>query len=180
MAAPRLRVPSSPAAGSRLARTAQQVSDEVELYHRTYTTLLRSSGETLLRVLEPSHRSMSSSLHALAGSEELDLGAFLYSIRRLPDEVSTARVIVMGQEAEVFARQGIGPLEEWTPLEAPARRRRWYDDGSGTMAVLLASASDLDDLIPTLVAYQIEWNKLRLRLRGADWPHAGELPDAAD
>jgi hypothetical protein len=163
-----------------LARRAQQVSDEVELYHRTYTTLLRSSGETLLRVLEPSHRSMTSSLHALAGSEELDLGAFLYAIRRLPDEVAGARVIVMGQEAEVFARHGVGPLDDWTPLEAPARRRRWYDDGRGTMAVLLASASDLDDLIPTLVAYQIEWNKLRLRLRGADWPRLGEAPEPAD
>ncbi len=177
MAAPRLRVPSPPATGSQLARTAQQVSDEVELYHRTYTTLLRSSGETLLRVLEPSHRSMTSSLHALAGSEELDLGAFLYAIRRLPDAVAGARVIVMGQEAEVFARHGIGPLDDWMPLEAPARRRRWYDDGNGTMAVLLASASDLDDLVPTLVAYQIEWNKVRLRLRGADWPQAGEAPD---
>ena len=178
MAVPRLRVPNAPPSGSPLARTAQQVSDEVELYHRTYTTLLRSSGETLLRVLEPSHRSMTSSLHALAGSQELDLGAFLYAIRRLPDEVAAARVIVMGQEAEVFARHGIGPLDEWTPLEAPARRRRWYDDGKGTMAVLLASASDLDDLIPTLVAYQIEWNKLRLRLRAADWPPDGEAPDA--
>jgi hypothetical protein len=171
MAVPRLRVPrNAPSSGSPLARNAQQVSDEVELYHRTYTTLLRSSGETLLRVLEPSHRSMSSSLHSLAGSEELDLGAFLYAIRRLPDAVSTARVIVMGQEAEEFARQGIGPLVDWVPLEAPARRRRWYDDGRGTMAVLLASASDLDDLVPTLVAYQIEWNKLRLRLRASDWP----------
>ena len=86
----------------------------------------------------------------------------------------------MGQEAEVFARHGIGPLEDWPPLEAPARRRRWYDDGNGTMAVLLASASDLDDLVPTLVAYQIEWNKLRLRLRSADWPRAGEAPDPAE
>jgi hypothetical protein len=180
VAAPRLRVPNSPPAASPLARRAQQVSDEVELYHRTYTTLLRSSGETLLRVLEPSHRSMSSSLHALAGSEELDLGAFLYAIRRLPDEVAGARVIVMGQEVEVFARHSVGPLEDWTPLEAPARRRRWYDDGNGTMAVLLASASDLDDLIPTLVAYQIEWNKLRLRLRGADWPRPGEAPEPAE
>src|SRR5918992_3298520 len=180
MAAPRLRVQSSPPSGGRLARTAQQVSDEVELYHRTYTTLLRSSGETLLRVLEPSPRSMTSSLHSLAGSEELDLGAFLYAIRRLPDAVSAARVIIMGQEAEVFARHGIGPLDEWTPLEAPARRRRWFDDGKGTMAVLLASASDLDDLIPTLVAYQIEWNKLRLRLRSADWPRPGEAPDPAE
>jgi hypothetical protein len=181
MAVPRLRVPSNaPSSGSPLSRNAQQVSDEVELYHRTYTTLLRSSGETLLRVLEPSHRSMTSSLHALAGSEELDLGAFLYAIRRLPDAVSNARVIVMGQEAEVFARHGIGPLDDWTPLEAPARRRRWYDDGKGTMAVLLASASDLDDLIPTLVAYQIEWNKLRMRLRAADWPPTDRAPDAAE
>jgi hypothetical protein len=181
MAVPRLRVPSNaPSSGSPLGRNAQQVSDEVELYHRTYTTLLRSSGETLLRVLEPSHRSMSSSLHALAGSEELDLGAFLYAIRRLPDAVSTARVIVMGQEAEVFARRGIGPLDDWTPLEAPARRRRWYDDGQGTMAVLLASASDLDDLVPTLVAYQIEWNKLRLRLRASDWPPDVDELDPAE
>jgi hypothetical protein len=36
--------------------------------------------------------------------------------------------------------------------------------------VLIASASDVDDLIPTLVAFQIEWNKLRVRQRAAGWP----------
>ena len=86
----------------------------------------------------------------------------------------------MGQEAEVFARHGIGPLEDWTPLEAPARRRRWYDDGDGTMAVLLASASDLDDLIPTLVAYQIEWNKLRAAAARRRLAAAGEAPEPAE
>ena len=44
-----------------------RLSDEVELYQRTYTTLLRSSGETHLRVLESSHLAMGSSLHPLAG-----------------------------------------------------------------------------------------------------------------
>ena len=38
------------------------------------------------------------------------------------------------------------------------------------LAVLLASESDVDDLIPTLVAYQIEWNKLRRRMLAAGWP----------
>src|SRR3954451_7296585 len=134
MAVPRLRVQSSgqPRHGA-LRQAAAQVSDEVDLYHRTYTTLLRSSGETLLRVLEPAHRSMTSSLHALAGAEELDLGAFIYAIRRLPDSIGSARVVVMGQEAEAFARNHIGPLETWRPLEAPARRRRWYDDDEGTL-----------------------------------------------
>jgi len=46
--------------------------------------------------------------------------------------------------------------------------------------VLLGSASDLDDLIPTLVAYQIEWNKLRRRLRGVGWPRAQGLPGAEE
>ena len=87
MAVPRLRVSGSPPGG--LAReSAVQVSDEVELYHRTYTTLLRSSGETRLRVLEPSHAAMNSSLHSLAQSlDEPDLGAFLYAMRRLPASI---------------------------------------------------------------------------------------------
>jgi hypothetical protein len=142
-------------------------SDEVELYQRTYMTLLRSSGETRLRVLEPSHRAMGSSLHSLADSDELDLGAFLYAVRRLPDGIAGARLIVLGQEAEDLQDAGLA-VGEWQEVEAAARRRRWYDSGEGVLGVLIASASDVDDLIPTLVAYQIEWNKLHLRLRGRD------------
>jgi hypothetical protein len=146
-----------------------RLSDEVELYQRTYNTLLRSSGETHLRVLESSHRQMSSSLHPLADSDEPDLGAFLYSIRRLPDGIVGAELVIMGQEAEVFARNGI-VIDDWEEADAPARRRRWHDGGDGVHAVLLASASDVDDLIPTLVAFQIEWNKIRVRQRAAGWP----------
>ena len=148
-----------------------RLSDEVELYQRTYTTLLRSSGETQLRVLESSHRAMGSSLHPLAASEELDLGAFLYAIQRLPDGIIGAQLVVMGQDAEALTASGI-PIDAWQEAEAPARRRRWYDSGVGTLAVLLASASDVDDLVPTLVALQIEWNKIRVRMRAAGWPKA--------
>jgi hypothetical protein len=148
---------------------AGRLSDEVELYQRTYNTLLRSSGETALRVLESGHRAIGSSLHPLAGSDEPDLGAFLYAIRRLPDGIAGAGLVIMGQEAEVFARNGI-VIDEWEETDAPARRRRWHDGGGGTHAVLLASASDVDDLIPTLVAFQIEWNKIRVRQRAAGWP----------
>jgi len=152
-----------------------RLSDEVELYQRTYTTLLRSSGETQLRVLEPSHMAMGSSLHPLAASEELDLGAFLYAVQRLPDGIAGAELVVMGQEAEQLTASGI-PVESWEEAEAPARRRRWYDGGEGTLAVLLASSSDVDDLVPTLVAFQIEWNKIRVRMRAAGWPQA-DSPD---
>ncbi len=151
------------------AEEAGRLSDEVELYQRTYNTLLRSSGETALRVLESSHRAMGSSLHPLAASDEPDLGALIYAIRRLPDAIAGAELVIMGQEAEVFARNGI-VIDEWEEANAPARRRRWHDSGGGMHAVLLASASDVDDLIPTLVAMQIEWNKIRVRQRAAGWP----------
>ena len=160
--------------GPRPGSSAENLDDAVELYQRTYSTLLRSSGETRLRVLEPSHRAMESSLHPLAGRDELDLGAFLYAIRRLPAGIVRARRIVMGQDPAQFARSGIGPLEEWEPVEAPARRRRWYDGGGDTLAVLLASESDVDDLIPTLVAFQIEWNKINQRMRAAGWPEGDD------
>src|SRR3954449_12970606 len=177
MAVPRLRVPPSSHGGIRQAVG----SEEVELYHRTYTTLLRSSGETRLRVLEPSHAAMNSSLHSLAYSpEQPDLGAFLYSLKRLPAMIWRASVIVMGQEAEAFLRAGIGRIEDWEAAEAPARRRRWYDSGRGTLAVLLASSSDLDDVIPTLVAYQLEWNKLHALFRAANLPEEPESDDLAE
>ncbi len=140
------------------------LSDDVQLYHRTYTTLLRSSGETRVKVLEPSHVAMNSSLHPLAADDELDLGAFLYAVRRLPDEIAEARLIVLGQEQRQFGDAGFD-LADWPQAESPARRRLWHV-GDGVLAVLLASSSDVDDLIPTVVAFQIEWNKIRARLRG--------------
>jgi hypothetical protein len=154
-----------------------RLSDEVELYQRTYNTLLRSSGETQLRVLEPSHRAMGSSLHPLAASDEIDLGAFIYAVRRLPDGIVGAHLVVMGQDVEDLTASGI-PVESWREAEAPGRRRRWYDGGDGTLAVLMASASDVDDLVPTLVAFQIEWNKIRTRQRAAGWPEdtAADIP----
>src|SRR3954469_10379687 len=129
---PLLPMTPSPAT---LRAPAGQLSDEVELYHRTYTTLLRSSGEALLRVLESAHRTMGSSLHPLAASEEPDLGAFIYATRRLPDAIFGGRLVVMGQEGEAFQRAGLGLADDWPPLEAPARRRHWYDAGDGRLAV---------------------------------------------
>jgi hypothetical protein len=166
--------------GPRVARSAgSEEPDGVELYHRTYTTLLRSSGETHLRVLEPSHRAMRASLHPFAGEEMLDLGAFLYCVRRLPEEIIRGHVVLLGQDRAVFATAGIN-LDDWREAEAAARRRHWFDGGTGRMAVLLSSASDLDDLVPTLVAYQIEWNKLHGRLRGSGWNElAADLDPAA-
>src|SRR5215831_16505330 len=142
----------------------------VELYVRTYSTMLQSSGEIRLETLTHAHLGVASSLHPLAGRPQMDMGAFLYSARRLPYAISGSRRVILGQSVHGF-RVALGiEVADWERVKAPARRRPWYWDGEGTLAVVLASPSDIDDLVPTLVAYQIEWNKLHRAVRevGAD------------
>jgi hypothetical protein len=142
--------------------------DAVELYTRTYGTLLRSSGETKLKVLEQSHIGMESSLHPKAGAAEPDTGALIYALRRLPACITQVRHIVLGQSAEVFKRMLHVDVERWQMQSSPGRRRRYYYDGKETLAVYIASPSDIDDVIPQLVALQIEWNKLHALLSAED------------
>jgi hypothetical protein len=134
--------------------------DEVELYTRTFTTVLRSSGEVRLRTFERAHLGMHSSLHPLGEAKLVDIGALLYSLHRLPPVTIDLRHVVLGQSPEQLLRTAVPGKVSWQPVVAPGRRRRWWwDPDSGTLAVALASSSDLDDLVPTLVALQIEWNK---------------------
>ncbi len=135
-------------------------SEEVELYLRTYYSLLRSTSEVQIRTLEEVHSGMNSLLHTGARSESPDMSAFIYSLLRLPDCIHKARTIVLGQSVKVFSREGFGDIESWQVVTARARRRRCYYDGDDTIACIIASRSDIDDVVPMLTAYQIEWNKL--------------------
>jgi hypothetical protein len=137
----------------------------VELYVRTYTTMLQSSGDIKVESLVQAHLGMGSVLHPLAAEPQTDMGALLYAVRRLPEAISRCRHVVMGQSPQGFRAVLGADILTWQALKAPARRRRWYQDGNTTLAVLIASTSDIDDLVPTLVAYQIEWNKLHNSLR---------------
>src|SRR5437016_11818035 len=132
----------------------------VELYVRTYTTMLQSSGDIKIESLVQAHLGMGSVLHPLAAQPQSDMGALLYAVRRLPAAISRCRRVVMGQSPQGFKAVLGAEIMGWEAVKAPARRRRWYHDGKNTLAVLIASKSDIDDLVPTAVASQIQRNKL--------------------
>jgi hypothetical protein len=140
-------------------------SEEIELYQRTYYSLLRSTAEVKIRAWDEVHAGTNSLLHPAARGMKADMSAFIYSILRLPTCMPEVRLVVLGQSAEVFASAGYGDVSSWKEVYAPARRRRCYFDGNHTLACYIASRSDIDDVIPLLTAYQIEWNKLHNRLR---------------
>lgn len=135
-------------------------SEEIELYIRTYYSLLRSSHAVQLDALVEAHVAMNSSLHVNARQPTPDASALFYAIMRLPLCIADVNLVVMGQTDRVFRDHGYHNIEEWAPVSAAARRRRMAFDGKHTLAAYIASRSDIDDLIPILVAYQIEWNKL--------------------
>jgi hypothetical protein len=141
---------------------------EVDLYIRTYTTLLQSSGVVAVASLEPAHIGVASALHAGATEVAPDMSAFIYSTQRLPACIVDVRHIILGQNVSALAQAGYGRLDSWQLQTAPGRRRQWHYDGDETLAATIASTSDLDDLIPTIVAYQIEWNKMHRLIRASD------------
>src|SRR5579875_3003749 len=90
---------------------------DVELYIRTYNTLLRSSGEVNLKALVQAHLNIDSSLHPDARSPYPDMSAFIYSVLRLPASVIHCKLVLLGQAEEVFLRQGFC-VNDWESVTA--------------------------------------------------------------
>lgn len=159
-------------------------SGEIDLYLRTMYSLLRTTAEVQIRTLEEVHAGINSPLHANARLENPDTAAFTYSLLRLPPCMPQVRSVILGQSSELFARSGYPNIENWQPVSARARRRRCYFNRTDTLACFIASRSDIDDVVPALTAYQIEWNKLHNLLKECpdtviDGAERGE-PEAID
>ena len=85
-------------------------SDEIDLYIRTYYSLLRSSGEVRVRAFEESHCFSDSSLHSGARSSTPDVAAFAYSAALATDRVRCGRRVVHAR-ARDGDRTRVGAVE---------------------------------------------------------------------
>lgn len=138
-------------------------SNEIDLYIRTYYSLLRSSGKVRVRAFEEAHAFSNSSLHAGARDATPDVAAFAYSAARLPACMPNVERLVAGQSLEQFAAAELD-VATWETVVTRGRRRPSRFDGDATLAMFITSASDIDDLVPIVTAYQIEWNKMHVAL----------------
>ena len=131
---------------------------EVDLFVRSYQTLLRSTGEVRVAGLLEPYLAMDPTLHSRARNPQPDAAALTYVGLRLPPSMPDVRLVLLSTSIEAIQSRGYD-LTDWQPQTSPARRRRQLYDGGERVAILVSSPSDLDDLIPALVAYEIEWNK---------------------
>jgi len=140
-------------------------SEEIQLYMRTYYSLLRSTDAIKIETLVESHMAMRSSLHEHATVPEPDVSALMYSALRLPACMVQVEEVLIGQMERAFIAGGYKNIATWERVYAPGRRRRAQFDGDSKLAVYIVSRSDIDDLVPILTAFQIEWNKLHRLLQ---------------
>jgi hypothetical protein len=148
-----------------LRTVPETINEEVDLYIRTYYSLLRSSQAIRVRSLEDTHAGTHASLHPKADDPEPDVQALVYASTRLPMCIYKVKLVLLGQSDEVFSRRARVDVSSWHRVFAMARRRKMFFDGKDTLAAYIGSVSDIDDLIPILTAYQIEWNKLHQRFQ---------------
>ncbi|MBL9099335.1 MAG: hypothetical protein JNL82_00170 [Myxococcales bacterium] len=142
-------------------------SDEIDLYIRTYYSLLRSSGDVRVRAFEEVHVFSDSSLHAGARGPDPDVAAFAYSAARLPRCMPDVRRLVLGQSHESFEAAGF-EIRGWQRVLTRGRRRPLRFDGVDILGAFISSTSDIDDLVPTITTYQIVWNQMHVRLHDSE------------
>ncbi len=142
-------------------------SDEIDLYIRTYYSLLRSSGDVRVRAFEEAHVFSDSSLHAGARGPVPDVAAFAYSAARLPPCMPQVRRLVLGQSHESFEAAGFA-IRGWPRVQTRGRRRPLRFDGVDVLGAFISSTSDIDDLVPTITAYQIVWNQMHVHLHDSE------------
>jgi hypothetical protein len=156
-----------------------RASEEIDLYIRTIYSLLKSTTPVRIRSFEEVHAGMNSSLHPHAKHDTPDISSFIYATLRLPECIKDVKIVLLGQTATVFQQSGFNDVEQWTQVSARARRRRCYYDDDNLLACFIASRSDIDDVVPLLTAFQIEWNKLHQLLQDFPAPDLENLtPDS--
>ncbi len=149
----------------------------IEEHIRAYRSLLQQ-GPLRLALLEEGHARMGASLHPLASSDDVDVSAFLYSARRLPDCIVKVDRVVMGKSDVALRSSGLVEPSRCVQVQARARRRLTLFDGQKTLAAHVCSPSDLDDLVPALTCFQMEWNKMHSKLARSDLRRAiGSKPE---
>src|SRR5919202_6187932 len=116
--------PVDGALASSSARLAGR--EAVDLFVRSYQTLLRSTGEVRVAGLLEPYLAMAPVLHARARDALPDAAAITYVGLRLPACMPRVRLVLLGASLDNMASRGLSDVADWIPQSAPARRRRQF------------------------------------------------------
>ena len=142
----------------RVGRIGIESNESISRFIKLTYMTIRSTGKIPLRRLESAYSAICPCMHEHVQDGIFDIGAFGYVSARLPECIFASRNIILGQSETFFEEMGVA-ISSWNEVYAKSRRRRYLYDGNETIVAFISSKSDIDDVIPSLLCLQIEWNK---------------------
>jgi CRP-like cAMP-binding protein len=155
-----------------ILRTKQRIFDAFDRFEVEVMRGVAQGYVNVPRLLE-FYRDLQPALHPFLESQEIDLAALRYAVRRLPENLTRTFVFRLADElselwteAPAGEEGGFGHLR---PVATQARRREVFESMPGQNLVMLRDgSSDLLDLVSLLCLYGTEAAKLRRRLLSGD------------
>jgi CRP-like cAMP-binding protein len=150
---------------ARNLRQKQNLFVALEVFHAAVNESVANGVLDLSKLLK-SYRQLAPALHPGAVRSEIDTGAWLYAIRRLPENITQSFVMLLSSNLPVLLSR---PGNIATPVDTKARRRAIWELTAGKVMVQLRDGqTDLIDLITNLCLHAVEARKIRKRIHS---PH---------
>lgn len=140
----------------------------VRQHIKAYYSKLLSGQEFCISDIELTYRQMSPSIHRKLSTDDVDVDVLNYCLNRLPPQIYFTKNIVIAQNRQILLNNGYD-VNSWIKVESNSRRRKsFYSPTLATIAFVIASDADIDDLINILIATEIELNKIKNKLKAGD------------
>ncbi|MBU4210401.1 hypothetical protein KKC08_00765 [Patescibacteria group bacterium] len=137
--------------------TDEKIKKHIDFYYNA----LKPQVELKLSSLTETYKEIKPLLHKDLSSPFLDTSALNYALSRLPPSIFFAKKILILQDTDQLKIAGT-IAKSWKKETALSRRRStFYNFFTQTLAFLISSDSDIDDLINLLIAYFLEMDKIR-------------------
>lgn len=136
------------------------IDQSISRHITSYRRLLDLGKEIQLSTFVDTYLKMKPLLHSKASGPQPDLAAINYAVTRLPEHCFQIKKIILSQNQNDFLNEKFILNNQHRVYTKNRRRFMYYQPQTSTLGVLLNSDSDIDDLINTLLAYQVEIKKI--------------------
>lgn len=141
--------------------------NSIDSYVKKIDSALQGGGAIKISNFFSDHLKARPVLHPKSHQKVPDMSALVYSLLRLPSQILSTERVFLGQSDKVFSTAGfIVTAPAWRAIRAIARRRKSrYHERSKTLAIFIASFTDVLDVVTILTALAIELHKLHALTR---------------
>jgi len=143
----------------------------VRQHIKLYYSKLLSGTEFSINDLKDTYVQMAPSIHHKLQSDEIDVDVLSYCLNRLPPQIFFTKNIILSQSRQLLIDDGYD-INNWNDVKSNNRRRKTFcSPALATIACIITSDADIDDIINALIAVEIELTKIKIKIKSNENIH---------